>query len=83
MRTLVMFWRKARFLAAVGGCWLGLAAAAWAQAPNPGEPAASDGPSFAMPYGVVILGIALGLAFVLHASNRRDRAKPDGIGSAK
>jgi len=35
------------------------------------------GSKWVMSYGLVILGLGLGLLVVLHASKRRDRAKPE------
>jgi hypothetical protein len=83
MKTLPNFWRKLKFAAAAAGSWLAFEAAAVAQAPKPEEAAPSGAPSFAICYGLVFLGIALGLAFVLRGSNRRERAKPETYGNAK
>ena len=72
-----------RRAALAAACWLlgcGLARAAFpppAAKANPIDPSAA----YAVPYGVVILVIFVGLAVVLRPSRRRDRQKPEGFRS--
>jgi hypothetical protein len=75
MTILAGICRNVRSASAVGGAWLTLLGFAWAQKPPEPETNPAGVPSFAMSYGLVILGITLGLAFVLRGSNRRERAK--------
>ena len=70
------------FFALVG--WLAVYGVALAQVP----PKKEDHPSlnssvYVMAYGLVILGIALGMLFVCRSSNRRERAKPEQFGESK
>jgi hypothetical protein len=81
MNRLVDVARKLRILAYAGVCWLGAAAAAWAQGPGQEKPA--EAPPYVVPYAVVLLCIGLGVAVVLNSSKRRERAKPEVYGEPK
>jgi hypothetical protein len=81
MVSVRQVWRGGRIaLFALAG-WLAVHGAALAQAPQ--APAKAQGGAninsmtYVMAYGVVILGIVLGMLFVCRSSNRRDRAKPE------
>ena len=79
MAALRRFWRAGRtaVLAMVG--WLAVCGVAAAQ---PGRPTPAPAPSinsmtYVMAYGLVILGVGLGMLFVCRSSNRRERARPE------
>lgn len=71
-------------LTALVGILSGWAASALAQeGAAAGPPPDAEPPGYSLPYGVVMMGIVLGLLFVLNTSRRRDRAKPEVYGEAK
>jgi hypothetical protein len=65
----------------VGG-WAAATSTAWAQTITT-DSASQGGAPYALPYGIVILSIALGLFVVLHPSRRRERAKPETYADRK
>jgi uncharacterized membrane protein len=83
MNRFRAMWRRAKVLTAVCCCWLALQAAALAAPASPGEtkPAEGGGTNqYLASYGIVLLGIGLGLLFVCNSARRRDRAKPEQYG---
>jgi hypothetical protein len=74
-------WQRVRWAAGTAAAWLlavGIALAQPGRAvapPNAGAPVNEGGQTYAISYGVVILGVFLGLLFVLNPSRRRDRPK--------
>ncbi len=83
MIRLTGFGRALRGLVLAGACWLASGAAAWAQAPGPGQEAAEKTPPYVVPYALVILCVGLGVTIVINSSKRRDRAKPEVYGEPK
>lgn len=73
-------WPRLTALLGVLGGWAG---SAMAQEAAPGPPPDAEAPGYSLPYGVVMMGIVLGLLFVLNSSHRRDRAKPEVYGEPK
>jgi hypothetical protein len=57
--------------------WLAMHGNALAQPGMPTKPEPGSG-QYVMSYFLVIMGVAVGLLVVCRASNRRDRAKPEG-----
>jgi hypothetical protein len=83
MNRFRAIWRRAKVLVAAYCCWLALQAAALAAPVPPGgaKPADSGGTNqYLASYGIVLLGIGLGLLFVCNSARRRDRAKPEQYG---
>ena len=68
-RTLTMF-------AMTAACWWILYGEALARGKKEEEPPKATG-SWAMAYGLVILGVVLGMLVVCRPSRRRDRSKPE------
>jgi hypothetical protein len=67
--------RALRFVVLIGGCWATGAAQAWAQLPiKPADQ--GTGSAYTLPYFLVLMGVILGLIFVLRPSNRRERERP-------
>jgi hypothetical protein len=86
MTSVRQLWRGGRiaFFALAG--WLIVHGAALAQVQGQPKPIAGEGVNsmvYVMAYGLVILGIALGMLFVCRSSNRRERAKPEQFGESK
>ena len=84
MISVRQLWRAGRiaFFALAG--WLTVYGAALAQGPvKPRESESVGSGVYVMAYGLVILGIALGMLFVCRSSNRRERAKPEQFGESK
>lgn len=88
MSHLRAFWSRLRppfhslrLLGLTWACWLAVFGSALAaKKPAMEEAPASSGPTWAMAYTLVFLGIALGMLFVCRPSKRRDRAKPVSYG---
>lgn len=85
MSYLRTFWRVLKTLAMAAVWWAAIFGTAWAK--KPGLPKEDDGGSevtaWTMPYGLVVLGIALGMLFVCRSSRRRDRARPEAYDQKK
>lgn len=79
MNHLGSIWQKVKRLAPVAAVWLAMAATALAAEPAEEEQGASWVPS----YGLVLLGIVLGLLGVCLSSRRRERAKPEAYAQSK
>jgi hypothetical protein len=71
-------WRLLKSAALVVGCWAALYGTALAETTleKPGEGGKIT--DYTTSYALVILGIGLGLLFVLHGSTRRERERPEG-----
>ena len=80
MTWRTIFCRRLPFLTAMVGLFAGWAGTLLAQEAAPAAPADGEVPSYGLPYGVVLMGVVLGLLFVLNSSRRRDRAKPEVYG---
>jgi uncharacterized membrane protein (DUF485 family) len=70
------------------GCWSagwlsGSAALAQGTTSAPAQSSTTGTGAYVFGYGLVMLGIVLGLLFVCRTSNRRDRARPEVYGQAK
>ncbi|MCE5268980.1 MAG: hypothetical protein LLG00_13975 [Planctomycetaceae bacterium] len=81
MHRLRPIFRRLTVVAITLVTWLAVDAAVFAQKfqqPKAGEATTGTGP-YVMAYGLLIVGIALGLAVVCTSSNRRDRAHPEGF----
>jgi uncharacterized membrane protein (DUF485 family) len=70
------------------GCLLsaslaGSAALAQGTASAPAQSSTTGTGAYVFGYGLVMLGIVLGLLFVCRTSNRRDRARPEVYGQPK
>ncbi len=65
--------------------WLSIHGVALAQVAKVTEKKSSitGGGAYVMAYGLVILGLTLGMLFIVRSSNRRDRARPEAYGEAK
>lgn len=76
LRTIL---HTAKFLALTAACWLAVHAGSLALAGEEPEVLKQGvkGSKWVVSYGLVILAMGLGLAVILHASHRRDRAKPE------
>ncbi len=75
LRTIL---QSVRCAALVAVCWLSYHAGSFAlaAADTEKEVPGAKGSKWVIPYALVIFGIGLGLLVVLHASRRRDRARP-------
>ncbi len=81
MTRLRNLWRRAGLVAATALGWATLHGTALAQAAQPEESGSSGGRNlYLASYGIVLLGIGLGLLTVCNSSRRRDRAKPEQYG---
>ena len=79
MNYLRSIWRRLKPPAAVAACWLAVYGTALA-----GEAKEKEGGGSWMPsYGVVLLGIVLGMLGVCLTSRRREREKPETYAKAK
>jgi hypothetical protein len=58
--------------------WLATPEGAWAKPPKVAEPPATK--SYSLPYGLVILGVALGVIVVTRPSNRLNEPKQPVVG---
>jgi hypothetical protein len=77
MKSIRSVWRTLMSVALVLAGWCGACSMALAQKPGaPPESTAST--DYTIAYFLLILGVALGLVFVLKSSNRRDRDRPEG-----
>ncbi|MBN2473421.1 MAG: hypothetical protein JXB62_02340 [Pirellulales bacterium] len=78
MNRLRSIWQTLRSLTAMAACWAVMGGAAWARG-GPGQEESEGGgvTAWTLPYGLVILGIALGMMLVCRSARRRDRAKPE------
>jgi hypothetical protein len=82
MYYLRSIWRKLMSLAGAASCWLAVYGTAWAREVK--QPEAKPGAGSWMPsYGVVLLGIVLGLLGVCLSSRRREREKPETYAKTK
>ena len=65
--------------------WLSIYGVALAKVAKEAEKKSSTtgGGAYVMAYGLVILGLTLGMLFIVRSSNRRDRARPEAYGEAK
>ena len=79
MRCLRLLWRGGKAVALALACWMVLFGTALAQAQGKAkQPEKDTGDSvYVWSYGLVLLGIALGMLFVCRSSSRRDRARPE------
>lgn len=73
MNLLQSIWRAAKLSAAVAACWLAMFGTVLAKEAKKEEGGASWIPS----YGLVMLGIVLGMLGVCLTSRRREREKPE------
>jgi hypothetical protein len=69
--------RSLYFTVLVLAAWVAGAGFAWAQDKG-GAAQESGGVDYTLAYALVILGVVLGLLFVLRSSNRRERERPAG-----
>jgi len=68
-------WRTVKCLAVSAVGWLAIHGTALAAAEEPES--GGGAPKWVVSYALVILGVGLGLAVLLHPSKRRDRARPE------
>lgn len=80
MRDLRRIRRTLRHLTIAAACWAAVAASALAATPKAIPAQESGGAGWVVSYFLVILGLALGLIFVLRPSKRRERARPEQFG---
>jgi hypothetical protein len=84
MKYLKLLCRKGRNLVLALAGWLAVHGTAAAQVAQQGQKKQeAEGGSYVLAYGLVILGIALGLLVVCRSSRRRDRAKPEQYEESK
>jgi len=83
MTRLRTFLRAARYLFLSAACWLAVHAGSVALAAADADAEEEGGGGWVVSYGLVILGAGLGLLVVLHASRRRERARPEVYESSK
>jgi len=84
MKCLRWFWRGVKLAASVGLVWLALYGAALAQIKKEEKASSTTGAGpYVMAYGLVILGITLGLLVVCRSSGRRARARPEQYAEGK
>ena len=71
-----------RYVGLAGAAALGWLALSGTALAAEAEPASSGGGAnkYLASYGIVLLGIGLGLLFVCNSARRRDRAKPEQYG---
>ncbi len=79
MNQLRSIWRKLRLLTAAVACWLAVYGTALAKEAEEGEGGGSWVPS----YGLLLLGVVLGMLGVCLTSRRRDREKPESYDRIK
>jgi hypothetical protein len=72
-------WRSVNLVVSVAIVWLALYGAALAQVKKeePKSSSTTGSGAYVMSYGLVILGITLGLLVVCRSSGRRDRSRPE------
>jgi hypothetical protein len=84
MRCLRLLWSGGKTVAYALACWMVLFSAALAKPQETAKPEPDTGDSvYVWCYGLVILGVTLGMLFVCRSSNRRDRARPEHYGETK
>ena len=74
MSYLRSIWRKLSPLAAAVACWLAIYGTALAKEAEEGK---KDGASWVPSYGLLLLGVVLGMLGICLSSRRRDREKPE------
>ena len=85
MSHLRSFWRVLKTLTMAAVCWAAVYGSALAKKPAVPEEEGGEGGAAAwtMPYGLVILGVALGMLLVCRSSRRRERARPESYDEGK
>jgi hypothetical protein len=83
MKHLYAIWRKLKPLAAVVACWLALYGTALARGATKKVEEQPTAGSWVSSYGLVLLGIVLGMLGVCLSSRRREREKPETYAKTK
>ena len=86
MTSVRQAWRAGRILFLALAGWLALHGAALAQRQPPIKPIEGQNLNstvYVMAYGLVLLGIVLGMLLVCRSSNRRERARPEQYAESK